>query len=282
MGNNKNRLRSVVLLAVPLILATFGMISNGNLSFFRSKKSEELKATVAFEEKERLGFDAIYLIHIPAAPKRLELTDRLLKPQNLDIIYWEAETPETFLTKALSNWGSGPNPGHMACISSHVSVYMDMIRRNVSTAFIMEDDLDLEMDMVNMWKEKSQVLPEMNWDFLYLGYCFEQPSRDNDLPTFPGWRRGVAACLHAYAVKTSYVRKFLDDMESPSEAIDVMLLHHMLREGSNSFFLEKPLFVQRPRTQENPSTIGTGNFLPDQPLVQSAWETLNRTMDGFY
>ena len=236
------------------------------------------------ERKERLGFDAIYLIHIPAAPQRLELTDRLLKPHNLDIIYWEAETPETFLTKALHNWDSGPQMGAMACASSHISVYLDMMRRNLTNALILEDDIDLEMDLLNIWKEKSQFLPQMNWDFLYLGHCFDKPSYPRFLkiimPSYPGWTRGVAVCTHAYAVTTSYIRKFLADMESPNEPIDVLLEQYMKNGGSNSFILDKPLFVQRPRSQENPSTIGANDSLPDQPLIQSAWATLNQTMNG--
>ncbi|KAJ1650892.1 hypothetical protein IWQ61_008414 [Dispira simplex] len=58
----------------------------------------------------------------------------------------------------------------VACRRSHMNVYQDIVHTDRTHAFVLEDDVDFEVDIENQVRDKLHYLPK-DWGLFYLGSC---------------------------------------------------------------------------------------------------------------
>lgn len=174
----------------------------------------------------------------------------------------------------------------VGCALSHNSIYKKMIQDNVSTALILEDDVDMTLPKVI--SDISDDILKVEWDLLYFGVKNNRAVESNSfklkrLLYYPIIRRFFrhkrsamfnakeiarihprqlnkslmyAGChhgTHAYAVTNAGAKKVLDFNYPVRLPSDLALNELIVRGQLTAFLLKENMFVPRP---EAGSTIG--------------------------
>lgn len=189
------------------------------------------------------GFDKVYFI---ALPKRLgnvkQVADRLGITHSawiLSAIYKDALDPHELLALNIieAQYLKFLTPrlyGCIGCQLSHLAVMLDCYKDpTAQTCVIFEDDLYRPAKAVTAqiieFRKRVEKL-KINWDLLYLDYCFEEGHKqgETDQENDIRWLTG-SACTHAFVIKKSAVPIILAaslPMQTTFDGILIQLMKH--------------------------------------------------------
>ena len=120
------------------------------------------------------------------------------------------------------------NPGYLACLLSHLSIYKLAIDRGYKSILILEDDILIHKNAQQMVRDVMKKVPD-NWDVLYLGYlklsedlknwshCMEPEAYINDSIV----RSNGFWCCHSYAINNNLMREILQIYNENSTPIEI-------------------------------------------------------------
>ncbi|CAG8843860.1 20983_t:CDS:1, partial [Racocetra persica] len=155
-----------------------------------------------------LGFDNIYVLSLEKRADRRALMNELAEFHGLCFDYVKAvEADDMEVNRLNQSWNLYDLPGIKACYLSHYHIYESIIKNGYSKSFILEDDVDMEIDLFGIMSNIHLVLPN-DWEILYLGHCHEWVDDTkilvSGLSTTHKLHTAVhPQCTHAYAITAS-------------------------------------------------------------------------------
>ncbi|CAG8559710.1 12070_t:CDS:1 [Acaulospora colombiana] len=185
---------------------------------------------------------------------------------NLDFDFFEAISKDDY--KTLNEYESDLAPPQKACYVSHYKVWQLVAQRN-SSALILEDDVDFEMNISSVMLEILRILPA-DWEMLYLGHCSQEDFGEplGESSGFKLFKSTRPSCTHAYAVSSSGAAKLLELLVNPKMPVDVELVFNIEPGKIISYSIEPPLIAQW-KSPDNPSDISPGAMDEMQHLQNS-------------
>lgn len=107
-------------------------------------------------------FDAMYCINLQSRPDRKKRCQEIFSHFNMNVNFIDAINGN-----GLKNVGS-LKPGAAGCCLSHKMIYEDILKNNIKTALIMEDDVEFDKDVGKRFYEYYKMVPE-DWQMIYFG-----------------------------------------------------------------------------------------------------------------
>ncbi|EGG10632.1 uncharacterized protein MELLADRAFT_103329 [Melampsora larici-populina 98AG31] len=162
-------------------------------------------------------------------------------------------------------------------------VMRKMLENQDRSALVLEDDVDLEWDLGQLWSSVLRRLPkdhknrQEGWEIVYLGHCW---GRENSHPQYghPNLHRSSEPrCLHAYALSHTGVQKILKYLSDPwiayQTAIDIAL-PTLIKSGflKNAFSIEPAWIIQdKTEFESDVQPLGKGSLWAGY-LMDSTWD----------
>lgn len=214
-----------------------------------------------------------------------ELDQHHSDPQSLDKLNFdipsrlhdplESKDPRQLSSGALSVW------------YGQTKVIKQIIENGDRSALVLEDDVDIEWDLANLWATVLRRLPKESqngkegWEIVYLGHCW---GRENSHPQYghPNLHRSSEPrCLHAYALSRTGAQKILKYLSDPwiayQTAIDIAL-PTLIKSGAlrNAFSID-PAWIIQDKTEFGSDVQPQGKGSPWAGfLMDSTWERVLR------
>lgn len=161
-----------------------------------------LQVFVKRPEKERLGFDRIYIINLKRRPERRVRMEKTMEVIGLQAEFWDATDGRSLNPPALADMGITLMPGYMdpvqkrpmtmgevGCFLSHYFIWKDVIEKNYSQVIVLEDDVRFERNMKHRLREDLLQIDLRLQDFIYLGRKVQDTSAREELRLFPNFVR---------------------------------------------------------------------------------------------
>lgn len=145
-----------------------------------------------------LGFEKIYLINLPSRTDRLDWMTLLASLTNVELTHQDGVNGSLIAEKSKPAGSHNLSPARMGCWRSHADVWQRMITENITSAIILEDDADWDVDVHNIFERLSRQMRRtklrkapptaweeqhapygLDWDMLYIGSCWDIPNKDN-------------------------------------------------------------------------------------------------------
>ncbi|QPG98446.1 hypothetical protein C2857_007617 [Epichloe festucae Fl1] len=145
-----------------------------------------------------LGFEKIYLINLPSRTDRLDWMTLLASLTNVELTLQDGVNGSLVAEKAKPAGSNNLKPEQLGCWRSHADVWQRMVTENVTSAIILEDDADWDVDVHNIFERLSRQMRQtklrklpptayeeehapygLEWDMLYIGSCWDIPNKDN-------------------------------------------------------------------------------------------------------
>jgi GR25 family glycosyltransferase involved in LPS biosynthesis len=226
------------------------------------------------------GIEKIYVIYLESKPERVGSIKQMMEHLRLDASYFQAYTENDYRTQVFLHGRNMPElkdinlhwRREVACFASHVGVYEDMLRNNVSSALIIEDDADFDADIVRKWNDIYDLEIPKVWQTVFLGRCGMEDPQKLSQHVFEGKK---LSCTHGYALTQSFAKTFLDNNPMETFPVDILLHHTAAEKQIPMYYVEPPLIIQTPRTKKNPSQVMNEGELPGQSLDKSLLAKLN-------
>lgn len=228
------------------------------------------------------GIDRVYFITLP---QRLENVKNINKQLNINDKSWylkaiitdsikprelfDKKVAEKKFWNGTSQWSPGSkNHGRVACALSHLACMYNFLNdKSADTCVIFEDDLKIKGFLAEKNTEqfiKNVYEMNLDWDILYLGYCFEAGSKYIGKGV---QKLGKPVCLHAYVLNKKGARKILNKLLPVSDSIDVVI-KNMIKKGEiNAYGPVTMNYRQNPT--RFPTTIFNNKFAPPQYLLRN-------------
>ncbi|KAJ2160443.1 hypothetical protein GGF46_002269 [Coemansia sp. RSA 552] len=192
-----------------------------------------------------LGFQKIFVLNRPARTDRRRNMVALSRHHKLHFSYAPTFDKNEADSLAQAN-GYRINGTHLACYLSHLDIYRRIVRENIETALVLEDDVDMEMDM----RERHQKIMDQirrdygdDWDMLYLGHCTSDANEPlavhssnrskvadidaGQLQSVTLYQTSYPMCMHAYAVTRESARRLAvvleERLSTVGEDIDLVI-----------------------------------------------------------
>ncbi|KAJ1917101.1 hypothetical protein H4219_003404, partial [Mycoemilia scoparia] len=117
--------------------------------------------------------------------------------------------------------------GPVACWQSHLRVWKDIVDKGHETAFIFEDDIDIQVDLHSLVKRGLEIISTQNstfvdhidntkrhndWDTIFVGHCSQSETENPPItPELTYLRKSKGpACGHGYIISQRGAQKFVD------------------------------------------------------------------------
>lgn len=118
-----------------------------------------------------------FVIHLERIAERRQWMDRQMEVSGFDWSYWSATDSRAFSRADYAGWFGGrylecpwltKALGTWACAISHVRLWHALLAvpPKSGTAFVFEDDVQVQPSMAQRWPELVRELPE-DWDFVF-------------------------------------------------------------------------------------------------------------------
>ncbi|KDR68807.1 hypothetical protein GALMADRAFT_34426, partial [Galerina marginata CBS 339.88] len=185
--------------------------------------------------------------------------------KNSDVANFSSSLPEYLVL----------TPARIACWHSHLSIIHrlanELTTGDTGVAFILEDDVDMEIDIAHQLRGLWPLLPEL-WDIVFLGHCWSDEHRGRllspglsksliDDTSFQLYESTSPKCTHAYALSRIGARRLLLHLRySPfaySRAIDQAFSWLVESGRLKSFSVVPSLAVQR-KIADSDVMVGKG------------------------
>ncbi|KAJ2860343.1 hypothetical protein GGH94_005582 [Coemansia aciculifera] len=172
-----------------------------------------------------LGFAHIYVLHDPAHPWRLLRMTHLLQLLSLSAEFVPLTDP--FLTR--------------------MSIYRDIRQHSYTSALILDDSVDMELNIRTLMHAAHQNLPR-DWDMFFPGHCgaFEGTQDTAGMLRVAN----MPICLHAHAVSLKGAHQIVNHVKPSQEIIEMAIMRLKERGLLHMYSLDVPVFTPRPDTDE--------------------------------
>ena len=178
-------------------------------------------------------FDKIYVINLKKNSDRRDYISKLMLENNISFEFFEAVDGTELLNSEelylkfweenfldCNNWK--PNHGQMGCWLSHVAIWKKIVKDNIESCLILEDDIvlnfpDANESFLKNFNDYYNELPN-DWNIFMPGYCGGHLRPINDKIV----QLHHPACTHAYALKKS--------------AAEILVKHHWPMRGALDSF----------------------------------------------
>ncbi|KAI3662125.1 hypothetical protein MP638_005573 [Amoeboaphelidium occidentale] len=212
-----------------------------------------------------LGFDKVYVIYTPYRNDRLQYMQKLTEHMGIDVVFVEASTPQSpkvlqYLNRTevtgnqdlLKESKEEYNLRVISCYFSHKSIMELMVKDNIHSALILEDDVDFELGISDITREMHRTLDKLDWSLVHFGYCY--PGWSIKLNSLLSYTSGVL-CTNGYSVSLPFATEFVKLDFVGFKPVDYTLGDVCKSMNCLRLVSNEKLVVQLPRTSSNPSTI---------------------------
>ncbi|KAJ9606245.1 hypothetical protein H2200_009206 [Cladophialophora chaetospira] len=158
-----------------------------------------------------LGFGKVFVVSMPDRTDKRDAFSLQARVSNITFEFRDGVAGEDVSKKALPLWFN-QDPGATGCWRAHLNVLQEMIRDNIQTALVFEDDADWDVAIkyqalqaaratrfiTHQQKEGGTLSPYGDdWDMMWLGHCAAEPDPindrrfvvENDPTVTPPWKR---------------------------------------------------------------------------------------------
>jgi len=178
-------------------------------------------------------FEKIFVINLKRNSDRKEYISKLFLENGIDFEFIEAVDGSEFLSSDESyikfwkenfldcnNWK--PNRGQMGCWLSHVKIWKNIVKENINSCLILEDDIvlnspDPNKSFTDNFNDYFNALPD-DWNIFMPGYRGGSINQINEKIV----QLHHPSCTHAYALK--------------KESADILVKHHWPMRGALDSF----------------------------------------------
>ncbi|KAK9374026.1 uncharacterized protein V1513DRAFT_401520 [Lipomyces chichibuensis] len=228
----KSGLRKPLLLAliagfaIVFTVASYAWMRSGHHNLVPSIISTKSKSTLASTAwNETLGFSKVLYISMPYRTDRQDAMNLLASMSDIKIKLIEGVDGDSINAKAVPD-KADLKPSVLGCWRAHADAWRDVIDNNFETALILEDDIDWDENIHQIFHDLSLQMQNnklrlvkptdherasapygLDWDVLFLGQCLDQAHPDHrdlvqiyDDPNVPS--------------RKDTQKVFLDEMES--------------------------------------------------------------------
>lgn len=163
-------------------------------------------------------FENAFVINLTDRPERLAKTKDTLRQVGLSAIRFSAIRGANLSKSSLAERFNRLNPGELGCVLSHLSIIALAANHHNQDGFtlIFEDDIvsssgkDYLKHALYELKELDSIEPI---DLIYFGKCLEKCTamiqlKDNI------YRAVEPSCCHAYAIKNSFAKRLINDLDN--------------------------------------------------------------------
>ncbi|KAF8419075.1 glycosyltransferase family 25-domain-containing protein [Tirmania nivea] len=207
--------------------------SNGREKTANTGHEEEKPAIVRNDgiQNSTLGFQKIFFVSLPERTDRQDTMRLIASYMGLDFTYVPGVNGSTIADKALpydinNPPPKPPTPAELGCWRAHANVWARIIDENLSSALILEDDIDFTVGIRNVLTSISThlqtftgathgevygLVDDNSWDMLHLGHCYSaRPPSD----THPVSSKIFAAWEDEYAPEWNDHKSVLPNAKS--------------------------------------------------------------------
>ncbi|KNC98460.1 uncharacterized protein SPPG_06160 [Spizellomyces punctatus DAOM BR117] len=252
--------------------------------------------TVHIPGTSTLGFSRIYVLNLVTRTDRRAYMETLVRSLNLDVHIVPALTPASsellpyrhlLHERGWLNVGGYLREPELACWGSHMKIWSDVVASNLSSALVMEDDVDIEWEIEEIWAQLQKGLESTTgldgWDIVYLGHCFNKagPVLYRSMYTTRNGGQVVHSirearesfCTHAYAVSHRGAMKLLRLLRDTDRSVDWALNRRRRKAHLRLLSVHTPLIIQLRKSADNPSDVHPGDMRseerPEEELIES-------------
>ncbi|RUS26534.1 t-SNARE [Jimgerdemannia flammicorona] len=218
-----------------------------------------------------LGFDRIYVINLAHRTDRKKRMKTLARYLNLNLTFVDALTADDL--RIDKYWvRKGATRAQLACWRSHMHVYQEIVANNMTSALILEDDIDMEVDIEKRVFEVTPHLPN-DWDVWFLGHCHEQEL--DDKLGHPSLQRSYQPqCTHSYVVSQRGAPKLVKMLAQIGKAIDITI-RDRIRTGELKAYSVQPPWTTQLKMKSDPSDVMPGRTSGwTTPMEDSAYDRI--------
>lgn len=179
-------------------------------------------------------FEKIYVINLEEATDRKKYVSNLLSSENISFEFFEAfngrkkfPTDQLRLDFIKENFFLGPrwkpSVGQIGCWMSHVNIWKHIVKNNIETCLILEDDITFGVHNPNETLNHYLKDLPIDWNIFMLGFCnyngyLKSLTKNIVQPRIP-------ACTHAYAITKESAKILLQLYHPMKGALDYFTGH---------------------------------------------------------
>ena len=222
----------------------------------------------------------IYVISLEEKIERKKYISNLLKDIKFtyfDAVNGKAINNEDMIIKnqfVSHNYEDTHSKGQLGCLLSHLKLLIQLKNSNLDMYFILEDDIIFRKDfkMNNVLDIIKKIKNIENYDFIFLGHCFEKEGKIIDKITYNNTTHNICEsvqpqCLHSYIVTKKGANKILNLNYKINLPIDNYYSYLISKKIINSISFKDTLINQP--WQEKEDTLKFGSSTREIPYGES-------------
>ncbi|RUS19983.1 glycosyltransferase family 25-domain-containing protein [Endogone sp. FLAS-F59071] len=251
---HRRRLILAVITAYLILMATYLLVISPYKTYMLGISKSSVLAPTDLSPPSTLGFDRIYVINLARRTDRKKRMKTMASYLNLDFTFVNGVTAED--PQINKYWvRNGASKAQLACWQSHMHVYQSIVANNLTSALILEDDIDMEADIEKRVFEVAPHLPK-NWDVWFLGHCHEQELANK--VGHPSLQRSFRPqCTHSYAVSQRGAQKLVKMLAQIGKAIDITI-RNRIKNGDIKAYSVQPPWTTQLKMKNDPSDVVSG------------------------
>ncbi|RPB18846.1 hypothetical protein L211DRAFT_766608, partial [Terfezia boudieri ATCC MYA-4762] len=173
-------------------------------------------------QNSTLGFEKIFYISMPERTDRQDTMRLIASYMDLDFTYVPGVNGSTIVDKALpydpiKKPPKAPTPAELGCWRAHANIWTEIIQSGITSALILEDDIDFTVGIRDVLTGVSQHLHRLtgasngdefglvdkeDWDVLHLGHCWNErpPEKTHPIASmiYEAWEDEYAPAKEQY------------------------------------------------------------------------------------
>ncbi|KAI6655526.1 Procollagen galactosyltransferase 1-like [Oopsacas minuta] len=239
---------------------------------------------------DTLGVDKIFVINLERRPERRERMKAALKLLNIDYELFSAldgrQLNESYLEELQVNmlpgwrdpWGSRPiTYGEIGCFLSHYFIWERVVKEEISTVIVLEDDIRFSSGFRNRFSELMSEVKSLSldWDLIYLGRKrlvkgepFVTGSRHLVHPDYTYWTVGYMISIRG--AKKLLAQEPLRNIMAVDEYLPIMFDKHPRKDWSQKFHpRDLKVYSVEPLVLEPTHFVGDKYYFTDTEPYQT-------------
>jgi GR25 family glycosyltransferase involved in LPS biosynthesis len=210
-----------------------------------------------------LAVEKIYVAHYKPLEERKKNLLNIFSNLSLNVDWIEEEPDDLFLKEKYDyskNWEQKLSElqlkehhekrilkkSEISLLYKHFKIYEDIVKNNIKTALILEDDIILSNNFIKDFNFSLYMTPR-DWDFIFIGSGCNLKIEKNKI------KDGVIAylkehpaskCTDSYVMKLSSAKKIINTFTPFTFAIDYELNYQMFKHNMNVYWWEPPVTSQ--------------------------------------
>jgi GR25 family glycosyltransferase involved in LPS biosynthesis len=128
----------------------------------------------------------------------------------------------------------------------HLKIYEDIIKNNIRTSLILEDDVVFSENFINNFNLNICMTPK-DWDFIFIGSgCGLEIDKKTQREGQVAYKKEHPAskCTDSYVIKLSSAQKLINTLDCFTFPIDFELNYQMFKHNMNVYWWQPPVTKQ--------------------------------------